>query len=733
MAGSLSFILELRRRKVFRGIGYYLVGAWTLLQVAELLAEPAGLPPWTLTALLYLAVVLFPLAVWVAWRYELTDHGLVRTRPSTAADAGADYTLKVSDYVVLVAMLAVLGAIAWQGLGSIRSDAEQEQARVEQEAEAEREAVENSVAVLPFSDLSQNADQGFLGDGIADTVLHVLSQVKGLTISARTSSFAYRDRGMTIAEIARELGVAHVLEGSVQRAGDQMRVIARLVDARNNRELWSGNFDRATDEIFAVQDEIAREVVAALQGVVLADDIERLAEEYRPDLRAYELYVVARREMDRATLVDVDAAVQRLEEAIEIDPDYALAYATLARAYSLQSTMRSGAGANFEAVLAREKELLEKALDLDPTLAEAWNLQAAIYAQEKDFEGAEKANKRALELNPNSAEAWHGLWNLELLRGNNEAALDAIRKAVELDPESIRSQTSLAQQLFNMGRAEEAIYVLRENVRRHPESPSAYTLLARYLNQVGKPGEAMWFMQAARRRDPGNMFHFAQVCNQYWQLWDIEAAQKCMRDYLEQDPDNLDVRKWLAWLQDDDEEAARIARVEIEQRPMHWYPKMQLADTLAVLGQWDEIIEVVGGAFPDLLGENPRINDFTVWPARRLAEALVRTGRIEEGNRLIDAVLGHVARARKLQAGGWMAGPEDAMMYALRGEDDLALAALEDAIERDWSFYTLAVLEDSVFDGLRDDPRFIGLVDRLGRKMEDERAWYEEHKDELVL
>ncbi|MDX1555229.1 MAG: hypothetical protein R3212_04315, partial [Xanthomonadales bacterium] len=154
-------LLELRRRKVFRGIGYYLVGAWTLLEVVELIAEPAGLPSWSLTALLYVAVVGFPLAVWISWRYELTDHGLVRTRPATAEDAQADYSLKTSDYLILIAMVAIIGAIAWQGLSGIRSEAIEAEAIAEQAAEAEREALENSVAVLPFSDMSQNADQAY--------------------------------------------------------------------------------------------------------------------------------------------------------------------------------------------------------------------------------------------------------------------------------------------------------------------------------------------------------------------------------------------------------------------------------------------------------------------------------------------------------------------------------------------------------------------------------------------
>ena len=723
-------LLELRRRKVFRGIGYYLVGAWTLLEVVELIAEPAGLPAWSLTALLYLAVVGFPLAVWVSWRYELTEQGLVRTRPATAEDAQADYSLKTSDYIILVAMVAVIGAFAWQGLSSIRSEAVEAEAVAEQAAEAEREALENSVAVLPFSDMSESGDQGFFGDGIADTVLHVLSQVDGLTVTARTSSFAFRNRDMTISEIAGQLGVAHVLEGSVQRAGDQLRIIARLIEAARGRELWSGNFDRTVEEIFAVQDEIAREVVAALGVVVLADDRERLEDEYRPDLEAYEQYVVGRRELDVGSADSVASAIGRFEKAIEIDPDYALAHVALARALQSMGMIRQE---NVMETMQRVSELVEHALDLDPTLAEAWNLKAGLQAFQKDFEGAGQSQERALELNPNSAEAWAGRWNQLLMMNRQEEALAAIRKAVELDPESVQYQTRLAQQLFTLSRAEEAIYTLRQAIDRHPNNTGLYQTLARYLNQVGSPGEAMWYLQSIHRRDPENVNVLKDICIQHWQLWDDEAALDCFDRYIEAAPQDLDGQKWRAGIAGDFEDAVRIAELEVERRPQSWYPKMQLADYLALTGQWERIVEVVSSAFPDLMTAEPQLNDWKQWGARRLSEALLRTGQTEQAELLIQATLTHFERSRKLQAGGWMAGPEDAQLYALLGDHESALESLEKAIVRDWMFFARALIEDTPFNALREDPRFGELVDRLAQNMAEERAWYEEHKDDLVL
>ena len=518
MPGPYFNLREWRRRKVFRGIGLYLLGSWTLLQVVELTSVPLALPDWTLTALLYVQVVVFPLAVWMAWRYEISDSGLVRTRPASITDDSAKLALGRSDFVMLAALSLVVAVVAWRGLISIRTDAEDTRALTQQAEANAQQLLQNSVAVLPFIDLSPEQGQSFLGDGIADTVLHVLSQVKGLTVSARTSSFAFRNDELTIEQIATELGVGHILEGSVQRVGEQMRVIARLIDAASGTELWSGNFDRPTDEIFVVQDDIAHAVATALQGTVTADQREKIDKRYQPDLEAFEQYVLGKRELDIGNTESVASAVRRFELAIELDPDYALVYSMLAHAITRQNMIaRKPPGASTQRINA----LIDQALQIDPTQAEAWSLRGMTLLQDKQFEQSEAAIERALELNPNSADIWAGYWNFLLLAGRQEEALQAIRRAAELDPESIQHRTRMAQQLFQLGRAEQAIFQIRELLRRHPDSSNAYGTLARYLNQIGQPGEAMWYVQAARQLDPDNREFWRGVCEQHWQLWDI--------------------------------------------------------------------------------------------------------------------------------------------------------------------------------------------------------------------
>ena len=718
MSSRTSIFFELRRRRVFRGIGLYLVGAWTLLQVTELVSGPLDLPSWSLTALLYLEVVAFPIAVWVAWRYELTEQGFVRTRTLKAGDSTENPSPRVGDYLILAALLVVVGLVGWNGLTTIRTDAENERIAADRADEAERMALENSVAVLPFSELGRDGGPGFLGDGIADTVLHVLGQVDGLTVSARTSSFAFRDRPLTIEQIARELGVAHVLEGSVQRAGNQLRIIARLVDARNGRELWSGNFDRAEDEIFAVQDEIAREVVAALQPVVLSDDRERLADAYRPDLQAYEQYVLGLRELDAGSVDSAVRAIAHFERAIELDPDYALPHAMLAQVLQQHAFLTHRPPAESEQRIA---DLVERSLQLDPALAEAWSMKSALEMGRKEFEKAEASILKALDLNPNSAHAWAGYWNWLLMVGRQEEALTAIRRAVELDPESARLNSALASQLFRLGRAEEAIAVLRENLRRHPENARTAMTLARFLNQFGKPVEAALVLDTQYRRDPENSALWMETCMQAWHLWDLPTATECFDEFVAAHPENLEAGKYLAWARKDNDEALRLGEIAVERFPTRWYPKMQLSEALAQSGDWARIIDLLGEAFPRLLEEDPKIDDMNQWPARRLAEALLRTGREEQGRRLIERILDHFDRSRKLQAGGWMAGPEDALLHALLGNDERALDILEEAIEDGWMFYSWSLFRDTALDPLRETPRFQALLARFEARLATHR------------
>jgi TolB-like protein/Flp pilus assembly protein TadD len=692
------------------------LGAWLLLQIGDVIVEPAGLPGWSMTALLYVLILGFPLALFLGWRYEITEHGLVRSRPISAAEADElDLSLRPRDYVIFAALVIITGAVLYRLIPSISTEHRQ---AVEAERIA-REAKPGSIAVLPFADISQGADQGYLGDGLADTVTHVLSQVDGLTVTARTSSFAFKDKNLNISTIADELSVANILEGSVQKAGDRVRIIARLIETDGGTELWSGNFDRELAGIFAIQDEIAREVVVALQDVLAGKDTD-ITESYRPDLAAYEQVILGRNKWAKRTSASLEAATAHFRKAIEIDPNYALAYVYLAQMTDrTERTERRG--------------LIDKALDLDPLLGEAHAALAADQTAEKEYDAAEQSLLRAVELNPSDVDTRLTYSHWHFLQGRKEEALVQARLAAELDPQSNDAQVVLANVLWSLSRSEEAMAVIRDNIERAPEVPSNYDLLIRWLIQLGRAGEAAYYTQALYRLDPDNRDNQNMLCGIHYQFWEIEAGLACNRAYMERHPDDTEARKWYAGYTGDYETAIRLSAADVEATPNWIYRRVQLAHWLSYDGQWGRALEELEPVLPGLFAELPVLDDWNVWPARIVAQAWIETGQRERADVLLEAILDTLDRMRKLQGSGWTTGVDDVLVYALQGERDKALTHLERAIDSGWCFFSYDVSRDPNLNAMRDDPDLIALWDKLATRMAREREWFEQHKDDPLF
>ena len=394
-------IRNLRRRKVFRGAGFYLLGAWVVLQVADVVAEPAGLPLWSLTALLYLCILFFPVAIFLSWRYEWSEDGLVRTRPGELEDA-SDTGLKWLDYAIFIALVVAIGSAAWQLLPGLRQQAAEQQVQAERDAEG----YANSIAVLPFEFLSADPSQSYLADGISDTVMQMLSKVDGLSVTARTSAFFYKDKRVPLTEIARELNVAHLLEGSLQMVGVRVRVIARLIVASSGKEIWSQTFDRELNDIFEVQDEIATTVMNAMHNEIMEDGQRPVIEQYRPTLPAYEQVILGRMELFKNTVESMQKAETHFKRAIELDPGYAWAYVNLVHTWE---DLGPATGVNRADNLVRIRSMVEKAIELDPTSGQAWDEMAKLAATEKDWQAAEEYNLRAIKLAPSYASAHLGV------------------------------------------------------------------------------------------------------------------------------------------------------------------------------------------------------------------------------------------------------------------------------------------------------------------------------------
>ncbi|MEE4110780.1 MAG: tetratricopeptide repeat protein, partial [Halieaceae bacterium] len=658
----------------------------------------------------------------LGWRYDITDHGLVRT--SSVEDDEIDpASLRIGaiDYLVIAALLAVVGAAAWQLLPRIQEQAENR-------PRFASEHPPNTIAILPFEDLSETGSNQYLADGVSDTVIHTLSQLEALKVTARTSSFAYRDLDLPVGVIGDELGVAHLVEGSVQREEDEVRVIARLVDTASGAELWSGYFDRPLQSIFAVQDEIAQSVVVALQSTVLDELSTAVREPYRPPLAAYEAALKGREAMAEDNPGAYERAIRHLERAIALDPGYARAYLDLGRArLKLAMLQRS---ASRDEIVGQSMEMAEKALGIDPLLADAHAALGQGYVNRKEFDQARAAFARALELNSSSIEAYRGLADLAETTRQYEAGLEHARRMIELDPASGAAQVRVARFLWALSRAEEAVVSTREAIRRNPERTINYTMLSRWLLQMGYPGKSTYWLARGVRLNPDWVGGQVQLCQQWAQIWDFERAETCIRAHIEAHPGDRDAVNTLALLTRDAQAGLENARARAAENPRAWSPRFQLADWLLVDERFREVVDLYSDTFPPLYMEPPQVDAMTVWPATQLLFAYSGLGEDDKLRALGDAGLAYIERSRKLQGTALLSGIEDVLILALLGDVDEAIYRLERAVNRDHSFYAWQLVYGHIPDALAADPRFDEQVQRLARFMERERAWFAEHEND---
>ncbi|NIL95246.1 MAG: hypothetical protein GTO71_12605 [Woeseiaceae bacterium] len=427
---------ELKRRNVFRVAGVYVVVGWLLAQVATTLEEAIGLPAWFDGLIVALLIIGLPVAVIFAWAFELTPEGVVRTEAVPEGQSITELTGRKLDVAIIVG-LALLGAmIVWQQL----SDAPESPG--EAATSAERGPVDDtSIAVLPFADLSPAGDQEYFSDGISEEILNVLVGVDGLDVTSRTSSFQFKGRELGIPEIAAQLKVRHVLEGSVRKSGSTIRVTAQLIDSSDDKHLWSDTYDRplTAENIFEIQDDIANAIVAALSDALGVGRIEpvHVAITTR-NLDAYELFLQAMPMFhDR---VDLDVADELLARAVELDPGFSQAWEVraalqlLAREYGYVDT-------TLEESRQRATEYANRAIQLEPDSATAIavighikSVNARGLSGRYDIAGIIASYDRALAIQPRNAEAltWRGL--TYVLAGDLQSALADFEACIRYEP-----------------------------------------------------------------------------------------------------------------------------------------------------------------------------------------------------------------------------------------------------------------------------------------------------------
>lgn len=440
----MSFFAELKRRKVVRLAITYLLAGIVILGGADVLVPALALQEWVLRLVALLLILGFPLSLIMAWHFDWTPDGLKR----------ADQD---DDAPPVEPAVAAAGAA---GVTTAATAAESPTADTPAPPKA-------SVAVLPFVNMSGDKENEYFSDGLSEELLNVLSKIGELKVAARTSSFHFKGKTGDIAEIARKLGVASILEGSVRQSGPKVRITAQLINAADGYHLWSETFDRELDDIFAVQDEIASSVAKALKVKLLGEDAERLNAGGTTNAEAFQAYLqglhFANRGSDEKA---VRHALEYFDKAIELDPDYAQAYASLARAWEEMTTndfvgLDEGVGMAIDAA--------SKAIELAPDLAEGHTaLARMLIAYKLDMAGGRKAMETALELNPGNVEVQIEFSRMNALFGRSEPSVAAAKKALELDPVSMYAGVFLGRALYEARRYDEAIVVFRHVLELDP-------------------------------------------------------------------------------------------------------------------------------------------------------------------------------------------------------------------------------------------------------------------------
>ena len=468
----MSFFAELKRRNVFRvGIAYGIAG-WVFLQVADLVLENIEAPTWVIQALMLFLLLGFIASLVIAWAYEITPEGIKKEADVDRSQSIAGHTGKKLDRIIigfLVLAVAVLlldrsMSSPEKGSDTLPVDATKQVTKAgdnKTPLQEESPPGDPSIAVLPFTDMSPEQDQGYFSDGISEELLNVLVKVNGLKVASRTSSFAYKDSKQGLAEIAGELKVDHVLEGSVRKADNRVRITAQLIDASTDRHIWSETFDRELVDIFAIQDEIANAIVTALSTElgVLQDTPAISVATVTENLDAYELYLKARGLF--LARQHLEESIALYERAVELDPAFAHAWAGLAAVYSIVESWGIR-GRDWDSLAIKSAE---RALELDPGLSIPWAVMGQVAQNHADFVSSMANINRAIELDPVNATnyLWRGI-SYSVLGFHTESITD-LEHCLEIDPAYANCKRHLALSYMVVNENELALPLIEQVVK----------------------------------------------------------------------------------------------------------------------------------------------------------------------------------------------------------------------------------------------------------------------------
>lgn len=489
----MSFWKELRRRHIFRIAAVYAATGWLVLQLGAIVFPALHAPAWCLPVLIGFVALGFPVALVLAWAFEATPDGVRRTEPATSSVAASPRNRRrvgqALNVAIIVVLAAAVGVLAWRLTSHGPANSPAPSAKAETLA-APSAIPAKSIAVLPFENLSADKDNGYFADGIQDLILSKLAEIGGLTVISRTSTMRYQSHPEDLKAIGRQLGVANLLEGSVQKAGDQVLVNVQLIDARTDHHLWAKSYTRTLKNVFGVEGEVAEKVAAALKAKLDPGEQKRVAEAPTHNPAAYDAYL---RGLSLETntsaygpnMLTIAAAYQ---DAVKLDPSFAQAWARLS---SMDSQIHFALIDYTPARLAQAREALRRAQALAPDTTET-QLAMADYAYYAlyDYAKALAAYHKVLKLSPSNAYALTSIGYVERREGHWQRAIDYMERSLAFDPRNVNTLSGLGWSYACLHRYVKARQILRRALAINPRDPDVIGTLAGTFQSEGKLSQA---------------------------------------------------------------------------------------------------------------------------------------------------------------------------------------------------------------------------------------------------
>lgn len=696
----MSLFKELKRRNVFKVAIAYAITTWILLQLAEAFGDYLALPEWAPELILLVLVVGFVPALILAWAFELTPSGIRLQKHVPANESITRKTGRKLDYAIIVSLGLSLGYFIWESrfeqktaaVESAKSDTATQEVPVEDSLQPiivlDPNIDKNSIAVLPFANRSTDAEDIYFTDGIHDDLLTQLSRIDAFSVISRTSVMEYRGTTKNLRQIAYELSVANVLEGSVQRAGDRVRINVQLIDAYTDEHLWAEIYDRelTTGNLFDIQSEIAIAVAEALKTTLTEIELANVGNTPTEIVAAYDLHLQARRFARKETKRGYQTAIELLKESLALDPGFELAWIGLARAHITNYWFYGGDPAN----RALAREAIDRARNIKAEFPELYMAEGFYwYWGHLDYERALYNLERAIAMMPGNDEAymWHG-W-ASRRAGQWEQARQSIQEALKLNPRVIMSWQEFALTDLWLHRYEDARASARQALALDPDNYRGRTALSRIvLQESGDLQTATQMTDGAQNTDDRDAFEA---------FMDASILARNFEEALK---------------------AARNISGEMEiQRNLIDLREARAAQILHYMGHSDDARQAAAAALFRLKGlRNELGDDFRI----DLAEAMVRTIQGAGADEVRELVQTSMSSQPADEVEKFRFKLEHARIFGIAGLAPEAIEILEGILvpPSATSVYTIEL--DPAFDAIRNDPEFIAMTERADNNLESD-------------